>query len=421
MEVTATPPDTAEGSTEASRHEVSGPARRLGKGLTVFTGGLGVFLAFRILGRWPGLVESGFASGWAALVLPPLSRVTGAVPVPVIELLAGSYLAYRLWTAARGGWVIFRGRRPGSSTLVSGLSVALRDVGVALLLFYGLWGFHYARAPVAERLALPAAEEVETAELQRLARELTDAANASYRALHGTEDAGVPTAMPDRWDALERALERGWRRVGDELALDPLLTARYGPPKPLMTSPLVAHLGITGVYSPFTAEALVVGSVPAVSLGLSLAHEQAHQRGVTAEGEATLLGFVAAMRSGEPLLRYSAAARAGARLVSALAARDVAAAEEVRAARLPGVRRDLSDLRAYQLRHRGAAARIATGANDAYLRANRVPGGVESYDEAAELLLRLARRRGGTLAGETTRGAGGPGEATPTTRPASPD
>jgi len=84
-------------------------------------------------------------------------------------------------------------------------------------------------------------------------------------------------------------------------------------------------------------------------------------------------------------------------LLAALGLRDRRAARWLRRQRIPGVQRDLADLRSYTRRHRGSVSRVATRVNDAYLKANRVPGGVESYDQVTRLLLRYARSRGGTL------------------------
>ena len=364
---------------------------------TIFALGVAAYLLSGLLSRWPGLVEGLFVRGWAAHVAPPFSRLVGAVPVPAAEFLAAGYLGLRTWTVAGGVRTVAAGRRKAGVALRSGLAVGLRDAGLALLLFYVLWGFHYARTPASSRLGLPAVEEPTTAELLRLSHELGTVANASYRILHGSEDAGRPTEMPEEWEDLHSALHRGWLRVGELLPGSPLLAARYGPPKALLSSPLAAHLGITGFYSPFTAEPLVVGTTPAVVLALSLAHEQAHQRGVTDEGEATFLGYLAAVGSGDPLLRYSAAVRARSRILRALARQDTAAARRAVEEWVPGIRRDLEDLQAFRRRHRGAAARVTTRVNDAYLRANRVPGGVESYDRVTLLLVGFARQRGGSV------------------------
>lgn len=371
------------------------------------------FLASRLLALSPWVVESVFVGLWTRTVIPTLSRMTGAVPVPVVELLALAYLGFRVRTSWKGLAGMDSVNRPLGTILTSGVLILVRDLSGAVLLFYALWGFHYGRQPLAERLELPAAEAIQVEELESLARELGDVANDSYLELHGRDDAEAPTAMPEDWAELHRALDVGWARTAARLPAGPLVTAQLGPPKPLLSSSLVAHLGLTGVYSPFTAEPLVVATTPAVSLGLSMAHEAAHQRGITGEGEATLMGFVAAMSSDHPLLRYSAAVRGQDRLLAALSLRDTSSTRALISRRLPGVRRDLADLREYARRHRGIPSRVATRVNDTYLRANRVAGGVGSYDRVTELLVRLARERGGTLETGRVSHDGGPARGSP--------
>jgi hypothetical protein len=128
-----------------------------------------------------------------------------------------------------------------------------------------------------------------------------------------------------------------------------------------------------------------------------VAHEKAHQRGVHREDEANFLGWLAAASSPDPYARYSAAVFAQRHLLWALIPVDEEAARALVAHRLPGVQRDVDDLRAYWAPAEGLTGRVAERVNDAYLRTNRVPDGVASYGRAAELLLLWAERHGGSL------------------------
>jgi hypothetical protein len=71
-----------------------------------------------------------------------------------------------------------------------------RDAGVMMVLFYFLWGLNYARRPLDERLEWPTWTAPEVEVLRTLAEQSVDAANGAYFEIHGTEDAGLPTAMP---------------------------------------------------------------------------------------------------------------------------------------------------------------------------------------------------------------------------------
>jgi len=334
-------------------------------------------------------------------VVPFLSRLTGVVPFAVSEVLVLAYLALRGTVIVQGIREVRDGRRRGRHLAAGGGLVLFRDLGVAVALFYALWGFHYARPPLAERIALPSVSQVATDELQLLADAAVDEGNRAYLEIHGTEDAGVPTAPARSWRELSRALEAGWSGAAAELDLPAHVTRSYGPPKPFALSPLLVRTGTLGFYFPWTAEAIVNRELPAVLRGRSAAHEQAHQRGITSEGEATFLGWVAAIHADDPRLRYSAAIDAQRRLLALLASRDREGARALRARRLPGVARDFQDLARFAEQMRGPASAVATRINDAYLRANRVEGGVANYGTASTLLLRYAASRGGDLFGST--------------------
>jgi len=150
------------------------------------------------------------------------------------------------------------------------------------------------------------------------------------------------------------------------------------------------------MYSPFTGEALIVADLPAVSYPKSVAHEQAHQRGVAHEAEANFLGYLAAAWSPSLHAQYSAHAFAVRQLLLTLteADRDRARAESARL--YAGVRRDLEDLRRYWARYEGPLEEMGTRVNDAFLRTNRITEGVVAYSRSVELLIAFARSRAGS-------------------------
>ncbi|MCA9738211.1 MAG: DUF3810 domain-containing protein [Gemmatimonadota bacterium] len=361
------------------------------------------------LARWPGFTEAVYANGLGPLLTRPLSRLTGVLPFAVGELLASIYLVGLVTLLVHASLQVLRRRRSFRAALGAGVRRVLLHAGVLATLFYVLWGFNYARAPFLERSGWPEWSGVEAEELARLAAAAVAASDSAYLRLHGTEDAGRPTAMPARPDALEEALTAGWAEAAGRLALDAHVADVYGRAKRPWSSGVLARLGIAGIYFPFTAEANVIRDLPAVSAAHSIAHEKAHQRGVANEAEASFLGFVAAALAPDPLARYSAAVFASRQLTAALARSDREAARALEAGRLPGVRRDLADLGAFWDRFRGVGTRVGTAVNDRYLRAHGVPGGVASYALSVRLLIELARR-----SGEAVPSPAGPAEAAST-------
>jgi hypothetical protein len=155
--------------------------------------------------------------------------------------------------------------------------------------------------------------------------------------------------------------------------------------------------GIAGFYFPFTGEGNVRAGIPAIDFPKTLAHEMAHQRGVARESEANFWGYLAAVHSDDVLARYSAYRFANRQMVSELARIDALAALQMARRRLPGVQRDIDHSRRYWRKFRGRGTSIGSSVNNAFLRSNRVEGGIRSYSMSAFLFLAYARASGGNL------------------------
>lgn len=360
--------------------------------------GVATFVVFQLLSRVPVVVERAYAAGVGPVVASTLSNVTGLVPFSLAEALSIGYVSWLLaagWRALRR--VRRHDRRLRNALAGGGLRLA-RDTGVALTVFYCAWGFNYARAPLDQRLGWTGDAPVPVDELIGLTTEAVEAANAAYLELHGVEDAGHPTRRPANLPALEAALQDGWRSAADALDLSAGTTWPYGPVKRLSAfNPVMAYLGVTGFYFPFTAEAHVRRGLPAVSLATTLAHEQAHQRGIAPESDANFLGYVAALYTRHPQARYSALLLAQRQLAGALHATAPDEWQALAARRLPGVRRDLDDMYEYFRRFEGPVSALGRAVNDRYLRANRIEGGVTSYRGSLGLIIAYARRNEGSL------------------------
>jgi hypothetical protein len=323
--------------------------------------------------------------------------VTGALPFSLIEI---AVIAYIIWTVAAiaitVGNVVTRRRRL-TNALAGAIRRTMLHAGLAVFVFYLLWGFNYARPSFEARQGWPEWEGADRQELIRLAEQAVSLSNSLYMELHGVPDAGVPTAQPEDIRALESSLDGGWAEATRLLELQPAAGQSYGRVKRPLTSELIARLGITGIYSPFTAEAHVLRGVPAMRLPHTMAHEKAHQRGITGEADASFLGFAAAALSDDPLARYAAAMYAGSQLLTSLAGADTEAYSRIAGSRLPGTRRDVADLAAWINRFEGVADRVATAVNDRYLRMNRVPGGVANYGRSVRLMIEYSRRNDGVF------------------------
>jgi hypothetical protein len=359
-----------------------------------------VALAY-LLARFPAGAEL-YANTLGRVLVGLLSRVSGLVPFALAEWVLLAIVLRQVVGAARGLVQVTRGRRGLGNAVAAGLLRLGSDLGIIVTLFYVLWGFHYARAPLERRLAWGEGPRATAGELSTLAEEMIEAGNAAYLELHGVGDLGTPTSMPEDSTGLERAIDEAWRRSPAELGMTELAGREYGRAKRPLSSPLLCHLGLEGYYSPFTGEANVNALARAVSLPHALAHEKAHQRGFAPEDEANFMGFLVAATADDPLARYSAFVFAQRQLLGALHRLDPDEHGRLLERRLPGVQRDIDDEIEFWQGYYGAGTRAARRANDLYLRSNRVEGGVRSYGMSLRLLLQYARGRGGTLAGADT-------------------
>ena len=259
-----------------------------------------------------------------------------------------------------------------------------------------LWGFNYARPNLEERVGWNSSD-VEVEEVAALAGELVEAANFAYVTLHGSEDGGQPTAPPYEWKGIEESLASGWTTAAPVVGPFPLWDFGYGRPKTAIASRILDYLGVSGFYFPWTAEANFNGGMPVMTQPHAVAHEMAHQRGFAREDESNFVGFLVAATSDDEFSRYSAYLFAQRQLLGAMARTDREAAIALAQQRSPGVQRDVETIREYWEQFDGPAREAARSANDAYLRTNRVPGGVLNYGRSVELLVAYSHSRGGWL------------------------
>lgn len=351
-----------------------------------------------VLARFPGVVERVYGAGIGPWIAKGLSRLTGWSPVSVSWLALLALTGWGLLRLVNG----FSRWRAGSLSLGRGLAGGANWIagagGVLLLFFYLAWGLNYARAPVDERLGLVGSEDPDPDALRRLTEYAVERTNEAYRRLHdGSEDIGTPTTARLEPRAASAALEVGWRRVGPALGMGSAETGHYGPVKTVGATWLLDAFDLSGVYSPFTGEAHVSGSLPAVVFPATAGHEQAHQRGIARENEATFAGILAAIHSDDPHTRYSGWARVVRALQGDVMALDREAWNEIVSRLVPGAVRDWEDYVRWYEENRSVAAPVATAVNDGYLRAHGVPGGVRSYGRVTALLLEWAARNDGRL------------------------
>ncbi len=358
-------------------------------------------LAVWVLALFPGAVESIYTDCIGQYVGRALARVSSLVPFSLAETLMVVIVLSGVCAGTLAMYHVARGRRRFTNAILCGVLRLGAVVGGMIVIFYLAWGFNYARADLVRRMHWQAFAEEALAKpdadrLARFCEELVEAGNRAYADAFGCKDLGQPSTPPLTTKEVDAAVERAYVRVTERLHLHPMFALSRGRAKPVLLSPVMSRLLIMGFYSPWTGEANYDREVPACRLPEVIAHEKAHQRGVTSEDEANFFAFLACTSSDDPYVRYAGILTAQRLLLTELGELDVERAKAIIAKRFKGVQRDADAVRAFIVAHSGIVSAAGRAVNNAYLKANGVKAGVKSYQLSARLILVYAEFSGGT-------------------------
>ena len=343
-----------------------------------------VVLVLRLVAAWQtDVVEQSYARSVYPRIAAVLAGVTAWASFSIAEIVFVLLLFSGSAGAVRGAIRALRSASPFRA-LGDGLLRAAIVAAGAYLVFLLLWGLNYQRSPLAASVGLPMGAP-EPGELAAAGAELVEESE-KLRASVVEDGNGVAVVRKGVAAALAGA-SLGYEVLDDQW---PVVAGEAVPAKRVLLSPVMAYLGISGIYVPFTGEANVNTTLPEWALPFVAAHEIAHQRGFAREDEANYLAYAACARHPDPTARYSAALEGSLFVMAALRVRDPAAHQALQARRGPAVRRDLEALEAWRRRYESRAADVHQKVNDAYLRAQGEDG-VATYGRMVDLL--LAERR----------------------------
>jgi hypothetical protein len=352
----------------------------------------------------PEWLEQHYVNGAGAQIAKSLSTITGLAPFSVAEPLMVLFACWLILPALPAAYQAIKRRRSVRNVLACGATRAIAATGFLVAIFYVCWGFNYSRAALPARLGwddsslatLPRmGSQDDRDELVALCTQLIIITNHYYTVATGTPDSEAQSAVNLSQAQLDRALEQGYARASEVLNLDPSFAALRGPAKAVFASRVLSELGIAGFYAPWTGEANYNYEIPPFQLPMTIAHEKAHQRCVASEDEANFLGFMACVLSDEPYARYAGYLFAQRQLLNELIRIDPAAARALIALRCKGVQSDVIYSKFFWRIFGGPAQIVSHAVNDMYLKANRVDGGMFSYQMSARLIVLFSRENKG--------------------------
>ncbi len=303
-------------------------------------------------------------------ILGVLGNVTQGAEIPVWTIGFAAIVIFAVYTLVRA---LIKGR------FLRWLAGLAHGVSFLVFAFVLLWGVGHALPTKTEQIVPQSTYSVQT--LQD-ATEYYGAQLDVYAAQMERDDSGN-VVMPAFSQMAEEAEEAAFQLS----ARYPIIPAAELTVKKLPLDDLFGHLGITGIFVPFTAESSVSGHTYGPSMPHTMCHELAHRLGCTAEEDANFIGYLACLESEETAFLYSAAYSAFIYCFNALHEADAAAAKTVWANRSTEARRDISGANDHYEPYEGTVQDVSQKVNDTYLKLSGEEDGVKSYDLVSDALV----------------------------------
>ncbi len=250
--------------------------------------------------------------------------------------------------------------------------LALNLIAANYILFYLLWGFNYFRPDLNHRLSLVSRSENKE-EFIRVFEQLIVQTNALHCSFDSLSKADV-----------DRLIEDSYQRLAPALKLKYPMGMRKD--KQITFSNFYAKTGITGYFGPFFNEVHVNRQTLPLEYPFVLAHEKAHQFGICSEAEANFYGWMACRYSESQALRYSG----NLMVLYHFIAQAYAMEEypELIKKLDEKVKKDFNDRSAHWRKLRNKKMdKVASKANDIYLKSNHVKKGIEDYNGVVQHLM----------------------------------
>lgn len=259
---------------------------------------------------------------------------------------------------------------------------------IILLLIYVwfnlAWGLNYNRRGMAYQLKLDV-QKYSLAELKQLDSVLLQRVNSTSASL-----GNLDIHQLKRNEIFNRAKEAYVHLDG---AL-PIIQYKRGSMKPAIWGRLGNYFGFLGYYNPFTGESQINTTIPKYTWPFVACHEIAHQVGYAKENEANFVGYLAARKSTDTLLQYSAYMDMFLYANSELYTKDSIAAKTNFKAMSPGAKKDLKEYFDFRKNTRNPIEPLINTFYHYFLKMNSQPNGLDTYNEVTGWLIAYAKKFG---------------------------
>jgi len=329
-----------------------------------FLGAVLIYTFVRLAIRDPFLVEKYYSVSVYPVIAKVFSHLSSLIPFSLwdlfwilIILLVISGLILVLIRRIRFGWY--------------GLRVA-QALALLYSFFYLSWGFNYFRPGIEARVGWES-PKADSLIFRSILDSLIVNTNNSYTHVSSSE-----------YSEIDNLVEESYGKNRTELGINYPNGIRR--PKKMTLSFFFAKTGISGYFGPFFNEVHVNRKLLPIDYPFLLAHEKAHQFGITNEAEANLAAFVVCSTSDDRRLNYS-----GNLYVLLYFLNDAAKMRDYHEFIKRIDRKVIEDIRFrgkyYDALQNKTLEKVQTRANDAYLKSNHIKHGVLNYNEVVALVI----------------------------------
>jgi hypothetical protein len=325
--------------------------------------------------RNPVKTEALYSRTFFPVIRNFIDATVSRLPFPTFYLFLLSvvvvllYMLYRMFHT--DGW---------SAKMVFVFRSTVNGLGFLVFFFLMLWGFNYQRIPIFEQLSLKPLPLDE----RELIKELTLTKNilSHIRPNIRQDTSAIEEVMnyKELEDLVRSELSNNLYTLGLNYTGKPRTREFY-------PSGFMRHMGIYGIYFPFTGESYIDPSLHPLEKPFTIAHEMAHSYGVTDEGEANFIAWVICSNSESYLLQYTGQLRLLRYQLNDLYRINQDSYKNFVAALPHGVKNDLSSIRRNSLSIQPLFSEVSRRSNDLYLKTQGVKAGVQSYAQLPMLVV----------------------------------
>lgn len=328
-------------------------------------------------------VERFYSTGVYIYFSKMLRMLFGWIPFSIGDILyflAGCWMVWKLVS----NFILLIKRKITWMVAFQKLLKLLLLFAFIYIVFYLFWGINYDRKGVAYQLQI-SPQQYDASDLLLIQDILLKKLNYTKAVLIKNHE---------QYPSTDELIQRAKNSYDLAEKKFPFLVYKSLSVKSSFYGTLGDYLGFTGYYNPFTGEAQLNTTFPKMLQPYISTHEMAHQLGYAKENEANFVGYLAAVSSSDTLFHYSTYLDLFLYTNREVYYVDSVASHKALSELSVPVKKDLMELRQFDLDHQSVFEPMINWIYGKYLKLNNQPKGLHSYNEVVGMLIEYYKKYG---------------------------